>query len=177
MIVSTGLPDLIVPIKDLNTLKQLSPNMDRLASISREHGFISIHAFTFETVSPESTAHCRDFAPSVGINEESATGTANGALGAYLTAFGLIPAQIPTTTIICEQGYVMDRPSTIVVRNRYRRNRQNNTKTCKSRRQSSKSHGRILISVMLQFLYKWANPLDPQKHRCYNIHNNGTLTI
>lgn len=115
MIVSTGLPDLLVPIKDLNTLKQLSPNMDRLASISREHGFISIHAFTFETVSPESTVHCRDFAPSVGINEESATGTANGALGAYLTAFGLIPTQAPTTTIICEQGHVMGRPSTIVV--------------------------------------------------------------
>ncbi len=115
MIASTGLPDLLVPIKDLNTLEQLSPNMDRLASISREHGFISIHAFTFETVSPESTVHCRDFAPSVGINEESATGTASGALGAYLTAFGLIPTQAPTTTIICEQGHVMGRPSTIVV--------------------------------------------------------------
>lgn len=115
IIASTGLPDLLVPIKDRKTLEALKPDMAALSQISREHGFISIHAYTFDTIDPACTVHCRDFAPAVGINEESATGTASGALGAYLTAFGIIDTAVPTTRIICEQGYIMGRPSLIVV--------------------------------------------------------------
>jgi len=115
VIASTGLPDLLVPIKNRKALEELNPDMERLARISREHGFISIHAFTFDTIDPACTVHCRDFAPAVGINEESATGTASGALGAYLTAFRIIEIAVPTTRIICEQGYIMGRPSRIAV--------------------------------------------------------------
>ena len=114
-IVSTGLPDMMVPVKDLTTLKKVSPDFSSLAKYQREKGFISIHAFTFETEDSNNTVHTRDFAPSVGINEEAATGTANGALGAYLIINKAIPLKEEKVVIKVEQGYIMDRPSEIIV--------------------------------------------------------------
>jgi trans-2,3-dihydro-3-hydroxyanthranilate isomerase len=54
------------------------------------------------------------FAPTVGIVEDPATGSASGALGAYLVHRGLVKAE-PTAHIIVEQGYEMGRPSVIYV--------------------------------------------------------------
>ncbi|MDI3534270.1 MAG: trans-2,3-dihydro-3-hydroxyanthranilate isomerase [Thermosediminibacterales bacterium] len=115
VIVSTGLSNLLVPVKDLETLKTIKPDFNSLSSFSKGLDVISVHAFTFDTFSEDSTVCCRNFGPRVGINEESATGTASGALGAYLTAFGFVPIKKPTTKIICEQGFFMDRPSRIEV--------------------------------------------------------------
>jgi len=112
-VVSTGLPDLMLPVKTLEALWDMKPDMNRLARFSNQHGFLSVHAFTMETKSQEATAHCRDFAPSVGINEEAATGTASGALAAYLVLNGIITE--PNPRMLFEQGYVMDRPSRIFV--------------------------------------------------------------
>lgn len=114
-IVSTGLPDMMVPVKNLETLKKASPDFSQLAEYQKSKGFVSIHAFTFETINPSNTVHTRDFAPSVNINEEAATGTANGALGAYLVANKAIPLDQNKVSINVEQGYVMDRPSEIFV--------------------------------------------------------------
>ena len=115
-IVSTGLPDLMVPVKDLATLKAASPDFAKMARYQKKHDFISIHAFTFETEDPENQLSVRDFAPSVQIDEEAATGTANGALGAYLVsnkAFG--QAETPNPLILkIEQGIGMGRPSQIM---------------------------------------------------------------
>jgi predicted PhzF superfamily epimerase YddE/YHI9 len=47
--------------------------------------------------------------------EESATGTASGATGGYLVLNKLVPVKEPVTRIVCEQGYVLKRPSTIHV--------------------------------------------------------------
>lgn len=113
-VVSTGLPDLLVPIKDLATLKKISPDFNRLAEYQKAQEFISIHAFTFETEDPTHTVHVRDFAPSVNIDEEAATGTANGALGAYLVANRALPLPADKLIVQVEQGYVMGRPSEII---------------------------------------------------------------
>ena len=43
-----------------------------------------------------------------------ATGSATGALGAYLVKNGVVEVG-PTTDIICEQGYEIDRPSRLMV--------------------------------------------------------------
>ena len=40
--------------------------------------------FTFETERPDATVHVRMFAPALGVPEDPATGSANGALDAYL---------------------------------------------------------------------------------------------
>lgn len=113
--VSTGLTDIILPVKSLASLKSINPNFDKLTEYSNNLNITGVHAFTFETEEESSTLACRNFGPAVGINEEAATGTSNGALGAYLVENDILKFE-DNITIICEQGYYMNRPSKIIVR-------------------------------------------------------------
>ncbi|MBU3093057.1 PhzF family phenazine biosynthesis protein [Clostridium sp. CM028] len=113
--VSTGLTDIMLPVKSLSALKSLNPNYTRLTEYSNNLNIIGVHAFTLETEEDSSTLSCRNFGPAAGINEESATGTSNGALGAYLVKNDVLKFE-DNITIICEQGYYMNRPSKIIVR-------------------------------------------------------------
>lgn len=109
MIVSTGLPDILIPVKT-GYLDSLQPNYKAIAILSREYSAIGFHVFE---LSGEATitAHCRNFAPLYGINEESATGSASGALGCYLVNYVL-----PTEThFLLEQGRAMRCSSLIQV--------------------------------------------------------------
>ena len=81
-IISTGLPDILVPVQP-SQLDNLKPDYDAIAQLSREFDSIGFHVFELSRELPF-TAHCRNFAPLYGINEESATGSASGALGCYL---------------------------------------------------------------------------------------------
>jgi trans-2,3-dihydro-3-hydroxyanthranilate isomerase len=71
-------------------------------------------AFTFETERPEATVHVRMFAPLAGVPEDPATGSANGALGAYLVHHRAVEVTEPTY-IVSEQGAELGRPSTLYV--------------------------------------------------------------
>ena len=113
--ISTGLLDLIVPVCSREALFSMKPNMDLLATYCEEKAIVSVHCFSTDTLEPYSTVHCRDFAPSVGIPEEAATGTASGATGAYLVLNSLVEKEGPSVRVICEQGYIMGRPSKIYV--------------------------------------------------------------
>ncbi|MFO8061039.1 MAG: PhzF family phenazine biosynthesis protein [Bacillota bacterium] len=115
-VISTGLPDLIIPLPDRETLWSLSPDLKALAEYCRSRDIISVHCFTTDTLSEDSVAHCRDFSPAVGVPEEAATGTASGATGAYLILNRLVDTERDgTVTMILEQGHILDRPSTIHV--------------------------------------------------------------
>ncbi|MFI8709395.1 PhzF family phenazine biosynthesis protein [Bacillus sp. NPDC077411] len=111
-IVSTGLRDIIIPVRGLTDLLKISPNMKRVAEISKTYNVTGYDVFTLETLH-NSTAHCRNFAPLFGIPEESATGTSNAALACYLIKHNKKFEKYSTFTF--EQGYVMDTPSEIVV--------------------------------------------------------------
>ena len=108
-IISTGLPDIIMPVASLDALHALQPDMDALAEMSRQLGVTGVHAFVLSD--DGYTAHTRNFGPLYGIPEESATGTASGALTHYLHRQGLITA--PATCRFM-QGEAMNRPSVIV---------------------------------------------------------------
>ncbi|MEI4828606.1 PhzF family phenazine biosynthesis protein [Bacillus sp. FJAT-53711] len=111
-IVSTGLRDIIIPVGRLSDLLKITPNMKRIAEISKKYNVTGYHVFTLETLH-NSTAHCRNFAPLFDIPEESATGTSNAALACYLIRQNNNFKQHSTFTF--EQGYVMDKPSEVVV--------------------------------------------------------------
>ncbi|MCK5731565.1 MAG: PhzF family phenazine biosynthesis protein, partial [Tenericutes bacterium] len=66
---------------------------------------IGLHAFCLDQ---EVDAYGRNFAPIVGINEESATGTSNGALGCYIYKY--VKEKEKYTL---RQGYKMKQPSEI----------------------------------------------------------------
>lgn len=107
-IVSTGLPDIIMPVGDLESLNALLPDMDALAALSRELNVVGVHAFAM--TDDGYTAHVRNFAPLYDIPEESATGTANAALTHYLQRRGYITAG---ATCRFMQGEKMGRPSVV----------------------------------------------------------------
>ncbi|PJI08203.1 MULTISPECIES: PhzF family phenazine biosynthesis protein [Clostridium] len=111
-IVSTGLKDILVPIKNMKILDSMKPNFKKIEQISRKYNVIGYHAFTLETLYG-SNAHCRNFAPLYDIPEESATGTSSGALGCYLYKYGKISLN-QCQNIIFEQGYSMKKPSEII---------------------------------------------------------------
>jgi trans-2,3-dihydro-3-hydroxyanthranilate isomerase len=71
--------------------------------------------FTFETERPESTVHVRMFAPLLGVPEDPATGSANGALGAYLVHHQAVEVTEPTTYIVSQQCAEISRPNTLCV--------------------------------------------------------------
>src|SRR5262249_55174339 len=113
-VVSTGLPVLIVPVRTLTAVKSIKPDASAITDVCRRFGANGIFVFTTVTVEPFATVHTRMFAPSIGILEDPATGSASGALGAYLVQNGVVEVG-PTTEIIAEQGYEMDRPSRILI--------------------------------------------------------------
>lgn len=109
---STGLKDIIVHVKDLKTIQKIQPDFKRIEEISREHESTGYHVFTLETLE-DKTAHCRNFAPLYGIDEEAATGTASGALTGYLIHHNLVEFKDGLNEYAFEQGFEMNRPSSI----------------------------------------------------------------
>ncbi|WP_448376767.1 PhzF family phenazine biosynthesis protein [Fervidobacterium sp.] len=107
-VISTGLWDLIIPVKSKQILFSLSPDYEGISDYCKLHNIVSFHVFTLDEVN--AFANCRDFAPLYGIPEEAATGTANGALIYYLSKLGIVEAE-KTYEII--QGESMGRPSNI----------------------------------------------------------------
>lgn len=112
MIISTGLPDIIMPVADRAELNSLAPDMNALSALSKEYNVVGVHPFAADT-SNEVTAYARDFAPLYGINEEAATGTASGALAYYLYLNKLITKG---TDLCFVQGEAMNRASKIAAR-------------------------------------------------------------
>ena len=112
-IVSTGLSDIIIPVKTIMTLNSIRPDFKKIEEISKKYNVVGYHVFTLESLD-NSTAQCRNFAPLFGIPEESATGTSNGALGCYLYKYNKISAD-QARNIVIKQGYSMKKPSEIFV--------------------------------------------------------------
>lgn len=106
--VSTGLPDIIMPVGDLASLNNLQPDMEALAALSRELNVVGVHAFALSD--DDYTAHVRNFGPLYDIPEESATGTANAALTHYLHRRRLVASGDACRFM---QGEAMGRPSVV----------------------------------------------------------------
>ena len=111
MIVSTGLPDFMIQVGDVETLNHLPLDMNAISAVTEKHNAVSFHVFAFGN--DGYTAHVRDFGPLYGIPEESATGTANASLTHYLQQNGCIPA---TGDFSFLQGEAMGRPSVVATR-------------------------------------------------------------
>lgn len=113
-IVSTGLRDILLPVKTREELYSLKPNFEKMAALNKRTQSVGLHAFTLDTIALNSIAHCRNFAPLYGIEEESATGSSNGALACYLYHYGKLKER-NIQNMKFEQGYSMGKPSEIIV--------------------------------------------------------------
>ena len=112
---STGLPFLIVPITYLSDLGAAEPRQQRVEALTEDVDATGVYCFTFDALDAESTAHGRMFAPGAGVPEDPVTGTASGAVGAYLDRFRAFDDDFPDELRL-EQGHYVDRPGTVRVR-------------------------------------------------------------
>jgi len=113
-IVSAGLPIHIVPLASLDTVRGIKLSRAAAREIVNDLGFGDLFVFTCETASEDTDVHCRMFAHGFGIPEDAATGSAVGALIAYMIKHRLVPSG-PRARIVCEQGLEMGRPSRLFV--------------------------------------------------------------
>ena len=106
--ISTGLIDIMLPVKDEDELERINPDFPALTELSRRYDVVGVHAFTVN--GKDGFIHARNFAPLYDIDEEAATGTSNGALAYYLYRYGILQPDTVNTVI---QGEKMERPSRI----------------------------------------------------------------
>lgn len=110
-IYSAGIAFAFIPVANLAAVAQAQPRapLFEAALAPVEAAFV----YTRETVDPEHDFHARMFAPSLGIAEDPATGSAAAAFAGVLMAFKDVPDGSHALTI--EQGYEIGRPSWIVL--------------------------------------------------------------
>ncbi|MES2107752.1 MAG: PhzF family phenazine biosynthesis protein [Bacteroidota bacterium] len=112
-IVKTEVGHLMVPVKNLETLERAVLNKTLLKNASRQFGFEGCYLFTTERPNPDYLARARFFNPSIGIDEDPATGTAAGPLAGYLESLGFIQKGIDYQIL---QGEHVNQPSIIRVK-------------------------------------------------------------
>ncbi len=105
-IVSTGTPQLMVPVTGLDALRRAWPDIAALAALKRAHGFSSLHLFCREGATAAGNTFARDFDAPPEIVEDPFTGSATGGMAAYLWHYGLIDR--PRFT--AQQGHWIARP-------------------------------------------------------------------
>lgn len=107
-VVSTGTPQLMVPVRELECLRQVQVDVDALTKLRHEFLFFSVHLFA----QIDSGTFARHFASPPDVFEDPFTGSATGGMGAYLWHYGLI--DVPD--FLALQGNWMQRPGQARVR-------------------------------------------------------------
>jgi trans-2,3-dihydro-3-hydroxyanthranilate isomerase len=105
--VSTGIFNLMVPLRNRASLAKIQMNMVELARLFDKQGAL---AYCF-TLGGSHLAYARGMMPWE-LYEDAATGSAAGSLGAYLVKHGKLD---PAQTLSVSQGVEMGRPSQIEV--------------------------------------------------------------
>lgn len=111
--VTTGLPFIIVPVKTLDTLKQVRIAKDRYFELVKFTEAKAILVFAPETETPGNNVTSRVFCDYYGIPEDPATGSANGCLAGYLSKNRFFDSD--QLNIRVEQGAMVGRPSLLLL--------------------------------------------------------------
>jgi len=112
--VSTGLPFIIVPLKNLKAVKKALVKRELFFEFIKNREVKSVLIFASETYSPDHQVNARVFVDYFGIPEDPATGSANGCLAGYLVKYRYFSS--PAIDITVEQGYEIGRPSQLYLK-------------------------------------------------------------
>lgn len=113
---STGLPFIIVPLRNLKALRKAYVDRNRLLAMVDALEAKAILCFSPETYRPEHDLAVRVFADFYGVPEDPATGSANGDLAGYLVHHRYLGAD--EIDIKVGQGYEIGRPSLLMLKAR-----------------------------------------------------------
>lgn len=112
--VSTGVPFIIVPLKNLEAIKRIKVNKDKYFELIEKTQAKAILVFCPETYSQENHLNVRMFADYLGVPEDPATGSANGCLAGYLVEYSYFGSEAINLRV--EQGYEIGRPSLLLLK-------------------------------------------------------------
>ncbi|MUO81272.1 PhzF family phenazine biosynthesis isomerase [Agrobacterium vitis] len=107
----TGAAHLMVRVRNAGTVDEARPDAGKLLAVLRKTAAEGCYVYAFDAEAPN-TAYARFFNPTVGLWEDSATGTAAGPLAAYLAATG----NLRNNELVIEQGTKMGRRSILHIR-------------------------------------------------------------
>lgn len=105
-VASIGLPHLMVPAASPSAVRHAMPDERLLRRLLSDLGADGYYLFAFE----EGGIKARLWAPEAGVSEDPATGSAAGAVAAYLAAAGRFPAE---GSLVIRQGEEIGRPSVL----------------------------------------------------------------
>lgn len=113
-VAGVGLPFVIIPVNGIDAVRRAEPKLDLWPEVfSVAKGHESAYLFTAEVERPDATYHTRMFAPSFGIPEDPATGSAAASFAGVLHKFGQLTSG--SHSFVLEQGIEMGRPSLITL--------------------------------------------------------------
>ncbi len=107
-VVSTGLPALIVPLRDLDALRRCKVDWERHTQVAGPGKNLYVFCPESHDDGPGDLS-ARMFANDPGVPEDPATGSAAGCLAAYLLEHGYLGTDFIDVRV--EQGYEIGRPS------------------------------------------------------------------
>lgn len=108
VVMDAGMKAMVIAVKNRDVLKKMEPKRRRMALLTEKYGAQCFHLFYYDG---NGAVYQRNFSPAVGTWEESGTGTASGAMYAYLKK----QKRLAQGKITCYQGDEIGRPSEIVL--------------------------------------------------------------
>ena len=113
-VVDTGIPWLLIPIKDRRALKAIRADGKLCDALAKEVGTDLFHAFTQDTGDPDCAVRARHvWWGNVTSGEDPVTGSAIGCIASYLVGEGVILAS-PDAQFSIEQGDDVGRPGKVL---------------------------------------------------------------
>ncbi len=109
--VSTGTPQLMIPLKSLDALKKVSMDTALYKRYRENSDFFSPHFFCLKGITEKGSTFARHLGEPPDTAEDAFTGSATGGMGAYLWHHRLLK----TPSFIAEQGHWMGRPGSASV--------------------------------------------------------------
>jgi trans-2,3-dihydro-3-hydroxyanthranilate isomerase len=104
--VSTGTPQLMIPLRNQESLRKTLINNTVYAGLRERADFFSAHLFCLQGFTKDGRTSARHFGTPPDTFEDPFTGSATGGMAAYLWHYGLIEEP----QFIAEQGHWMKRP-------------------------------------------------------------------
>jgi trans-2,3-dihydro-3-hydroxyanthranilate isomerase len=103
--VSTGTPQIMIPVRDLESLRRIQLNIAAYNDLRARGDFFSPHLFCLQSVTGAGHTFARHFGTPPDMLEDPFTGSATGGMAAYLWRYALIE----TPRFVAEQGHWMGR--------------------------------------------------------------------
>jgi len=109
--VSSGTPQLMIPIRDINSLLRAQMDISAYNKFKSGGDFFNPHLFCLEGATEKGDTFARAFGTPPDLLEDPFTGSATGGMAAFLWHYGLIDEP----KFVAEQGHWINRPGQATV--------------------------------------------------------------